>query len=75
MGYKEVEEAVLEMSTEEKLRLRALLNRLTDPDYDDDWDRQMATDAKAGRLDDLLEAAKRAHAEGRTRPLPGTREA
>ena len=48
-------------------------------DYDDDrqtdwiedaWDAQIEADAKAGRLDFLVEEAKQAIADGRVIPLP-----
>ena len=34
------------------------------------WDRQIEADAKAGRLDKLIEKAKQHHQDGRTTPLP-----
>jgi ribosomal protein L29 len=33
------------------------------------WDRQMETDAKAGKLDKLIAEARREIAEGKVRPL------
>ena len=33
------------------------------------WDRQLAADVKAGRLDRLADSARRDHAAGKTRPL------
>ena len=33
------------------------------------WDRQIARDAAAGKLDALAEKALREHAEGKTKPL------
>ena len=35
----------------------------------DSWDKQMAVDAKAGRLDALAEAALEEHRKGRTKAL------
>ena len=35
-----------------------------------EWDRQIEADAKAGKLDKLIEKAKRHHQAGRTTPLP-----
>ena len=40
-------------------------------DLDDEWDRQMAEDGKAGRLDPLIDRVEAAIREGRTYPLPG----
>ncbi len=37
------------------------------PEDDDDWDRQMADDAKAGRLDVLIEEAEQAAKRGEVR--------
>lgn len=42
---------------------------------DDEWDRQMKEDAKAGRLDPLIEEARREIAEGKGMPLPGDPDA
>jgi len=33
------------------------------------WDRQLAADVKAGRVDQVAESARRDHAAGETRPL------
>jgi hypothetical protein len=33
------------------------------------WDRQLAADVTAGRLDQVAESARREHAAGQTRPL------
>ena len=35
-----------------------------------EWDRQIAVDAEAGKLDELIEKAKQHHRAGRTTPLP-----
>jgi len=37
---------------------------------DDEWDRRIASDAEAGKLDDLIAEADREAAEGRLRELP-----
>jgi len=34
------------------------------------WDQQIETDAKAGKLDELIKKAKQDHRAGRTTPLP-----
>ena len=38
-------------------------------DFDDDWDRQMEADAKAGHLDKLLEEVRQAARKGELRDL------
>lgn len=58
MSVQEIEKAIERLSDEEVAELRAWL-----------FDRQIARDAAAGRLDSLAdEALKEAHS-GRTRPL------
>ena len=62
------------------LEIKAAIDRLTPHDYadlmamlhpttDDEWDRQIAADAAAGRLDHLIEEARADVAAGRCRPL------
>ena len=46
------------------------LEKLREIDFDDEWDRQIDADAKAGRLDPLIEEAIREHREGKSKPLP-----
>jgi len=41
------------------------------PSEDDDWDRQMAEDAEAGRLDFLMDEIDEAVKRGDLRDLPG----
>lgn len=36
----------------------------------DEWDKQIEEDAKAGKLDKLMEEARRDHRQGKTKPLP-----
>ena len=36
----------------------------------DAWDKEIQEDAKAGKLNALLEEARNEHREGTTRPLP-----
>jgi len=38
----------------------------------DAWDKQIEEDAKAGKLDDLMQEARRDHKQGNTKPLPCT---
>ena len=49
---------------------RAELSRLLHGWEDDAWDKQMAEDAKAGRLDDIMASAEAEMAAGRFHPLP-----
>jgi hypothetical protein len=62
------------------LEIKAAIDRLAPRDYaelmamlhptaDDEWDRQIAADAAAGRLDHLIEEARADVAAGRCRPL------
>jgi hypothetical protein len=62
----EIIEAVKQLSEEEK---SALLEQLADLDFDDEWDRQIEADAKAGKLDFLWKEAQREIAQGTARPL------
>jgi hypothetical protein len=47
-----------------------LLERLSEVDFEDAWDRQIAADASAGKLDKLIDQAISEHREGRTIPFP-----
>jgi len=62
------------------LEIKAAIDRLSPRDYcelmamlhpaaDDDWDRQIAADLAAGRLDGLIAAARADAEAGRTVPL------
>jgi hypothetical protein len=62
----EIIEAVKQLSEQEK---GALLEQLAEVAFDDEWDRQIEADAKAGKLDFLWEEAQREIAHGTTRPL------
>ena len=62
----EIIDAVKKLNDEAK---GEFLEKLADVDFDDEWDRQIEADAKAGRLDFLWEEAKRDIAAGQTRPL------
>jgi hypothetical protein len=62
----EIIDAVKRLDEEQK---NQFLAKLAEIDFDDAWDRQMAEDAKAGRLDFLWEEAKDEIAKGKTRPL------
>lgn len=62
----EIIQAVKHLSEDEK---GEFLAKLAEIDFDDAWDRQIDSDAKAGKLDFLWEEAKKEIEEGRTRPL------
>ena len=62
-----LEKAIVELSDEERAKLRAFLDELEA----DLWDAQIERDAKAGKLDKLIEEARADFAAGRSRKLPG----
>ncbi len=62
----EIIEAVKKLPERDKSEF---LERLTEVDFDDDWDRQIEADAKAGRLDHLWGEAMEDIKAGRTKPL------
>jgi hypothetical protein len=66
MKIEELEEAILSLSAEE----RAELNRRLHGWADDEWDRQMAEDARQGRLDEIVARAEVDLEAGRWRELP-----
>lgn len=65
MSLTELKETILKLSFEE----RAELNRLLYGWEDDDWDKQMAQDVEAGRLDAIIQRAETDMAKGRSREL------
>ena len=66
MSIQEIITAVRELSDAEKAEF---LERLADVDFEDEWDRQIAADAEAGRLDHLWQRALEDIEAGRTKPL------
>jgi hypothetical protein len=62
----EIIEAVKRLDEHQK---GEFLQKLADVDFDDAWDRQVETDAKAGRLDRLWAEAMDDIKAGRTKPL------
>ena len=62
----EIIEAVKRLDERQK---GEFLQKLADVEFDDAWDRQMETDAKAGRLDHLWAEAMEDIKAGRTKPL------
>ena len=63
----EIQQAIEALSEEDYERIRQWL---AEADWDD-WDRQIAADSEAGRLDFLAEEAERDRRLGRLRNLPG----
>lgn len=61
----EIKEAAGALSVNEREELLSWLL-----DVDDDWDRQMARDAAAGKLDFLIDEARSAVREGSLRDWP-----
>jgi hypothetical protein len=65
MTVQELERAIAKLSPEQRAELRAWFSA-----YDmDDWDRQIAKDSEAGKLDALIAQARRDYAEGNGREL------
>ena len=62
----EIIDAVKKLDEQEK---GEFLEKLTEVDFDDAWDRQIEADAKAGRLDHLWQQALEDIEAGRTKPL------
>ena len=62
----EIIEAVKDLSEDEKAEF---LDRLSEINFEDDWDRQIEADAKAGRLDHIWQSAVSDIEAGRTKPL------
>jgi hypothetical protein len=62
----EILEAVKRLPEEQK---GEFLDRLREIDFEDAWDRQIETDAKAGRLDSFWQQAVKDIEAGRTKPL------
>ncbi len=65
MRVEELEKAVSQLPRKELARFTAWFqNYLSQA-----WDQQMEADAEAGKLDELIEKAKKDHRAGRTTPL------
>ncbi len=62
----EIIDAVKSLDEQEK---GEFLEKLTEVDFDDAWDRQIEADAKAGRLDHLWQQSLEDIEAGRTKPL------
>lgn len=67
MSLEEIKKAVQSLDERQLAEFRIWFG-----DYDDDeWDRQMKSDAAAGKLDQLFKEADEAYRAGRTLPAPG----
>ena len=66
MSLQELESAVAKLSPADLARFAEWLKEYRA----DEWDRQIAADAKAGRLDALVREAETDIAAGRVSPLP-----
>jgi hypothetical protein len=66
MSLAELKDVILQLSFEE----RAELNRLLYGWQQDEWDKQMAEDAEAGRFDEMIARAEADAMAGRARELP-----
>jgi hypothetical protein len=66
----EIKAAIDKLSFQERCELNALLNPLPD----DEWDKQMRADAEDGKLDWMLDEAKRCEREKTAREFPRPRE-
>lgn len=66
MTVQDLKKAIIDLTLQERLELLQWLVAYEE----DDWDRQMAEDAKAGRLDFLFEEADREAERGETRDWP-----
>ena len=62
----EIKSAIDRLTWEERCRLMALLN----PVPDDEWDKQMRTDASGGKFDKLVEEAEDERKAGLLREFP-----
>jgi hypothetical protein len=63
----EIIEAVKKLPESERGKF---LQRLVEIDFEDDWDRRMDADAKAGRLNHLIDEAIGEHRAGQSQPFP-----
>ena len=63
----DIEKAVTQLSDDERAKLRAWLDELDEQAFDAKIER----DAKAGKLDWLINEARAEFAAGKTRKLPG----
>lgn len=65
MSVQEIETAITQLNSEEFWKLSDWIIAYRDQQ----WDKQIEEDAKAGRLDALINRAKEQNRQGLTRPL------
>ena len=65
MSVDQIQQAITNLSAEEYKQLSTWLK---DHDFER-WDKQIETDVNAGRLDNLIDEAKREYQAGLTSPL------
>ena len=66
MSKAEILEGIAKLTPEERDEVRRKLD-----EFDDDaWDRQIAADAKAGKLDRFVEEAVKEHRAGKSQAFP-----
>jgi len=68
LTVEEIQQAIVSLSSEDRGRLHEWM--IECEDAWDDWDRQIAADSRAGRLDFLVERAREDARMGRLRGLP-----
>lgn len=61
----EIEQAIRRLTPDE---FKAIRDWILERDADE-WDRQIEADSKAGKLNDMIDAAEREHLAGKSRPL------
>ncbi len=66
----DLKRTVAELSPDELTSFSTWFDLYRHEHESDDWDRQMAADAEAGKLDKLIREAEEDIAAGRTHPLP-----
>lgn len=66
MTLAEIKSAIEALSERERCELNAWLQAWTP----DDWDRQMESDARSGKLDALAHEAEEAYRRGEAKPFP-----
>ena len=74
LTVEQIQHAIQSLPEEDYLRFREWFSAW-DWDHDwDDWDRQIAADSKAGKLDFLVKQAKEDARLGQLRGLPGVEQ-
>jgi hypothetical protein len=69
MSVEQLQRAIADLPDDELDRLFVWFDRYREQREDDEWDRQIEADVKAGKLDWLAEEVEEDIANGRTRPL------